>query len=619
MLLPGFFSIAEKFGYRRSWIGTIILLQAGVVLFEALGIASIIPALEYMRSTDGSLDALAATSRGWRMLLDATTALGLPIGFGVVLGFAFAAIVIRQVFTYLRLVYAAFVENQFIKTLRMRGFSAYINAREDVRADEKRGEIVNDLTTELQKATACMSSAVSAIGYMMILVGYLIIVFALSPSLSLAAIAITGVVGVSLMYLTRQIRELGAGVTRSNQDVTSFLIERLGSGRLIRLCGMESAETSIFKDRLEIQQQRIFGLQKILAMFHVLLEPLALMFGFVLLYYAVESRVVGFESLILFFFILLRLVPVAKELMASRQSYVSLLASVDTVMRRFDILEGGREIDEGDRLFDRLKKGIRYSNVCFSYGNENAPAALKDVDLTIPAGQMVAIVGPSGAGKSTLVDLLPRIRTPQSGKILVDGVACEEFSLKSLRQAISYAPQQPQMFDVCVEEHIRYGKPDASKREVENAARLAQASGFIAALPEGYATCIGENGDRLSGGQRQRLDLARALVSGAPILILDEPTSNLDRESEKLFHTAISRIRVETDTTIIMIGHNLEAIRQADKIVVLVAGRIETAGTHEELMVSDNWFAAAMRNGSPNSNEQKSSDAISVAYNERRS
>lgn len=595
MLLPGYFRHARAIGYRPRWLYVVVIIQIAAVMFEALGLASVVPILEYMKS-DASPAELAEHSRGWRIMIDATDTLGIPLSWLSLLIFAFLSIVVRQAFLYIRQIYLAHVQQEFLRTARHRGLSLYFGAREEVRDSHRAGHVVNDLTTELNNAARAMASAANTVSFSLVLVGYFGIVLVLSPSLSVAALVITLAVGIVLGIVTRRIRQIGREVTSTNQSITAFLMERLALARLIRLSGIEASEQALFSVYLDRQRDNIFNLQKLLALFSVLMEPAIMFFGFALLFYAKEWGAIPFETLILFFFILIRLVPVSKEVLASRQGYLSTLGSIETVVRRFDELEGAREIDQGTRSLAVVLRGIEYRDVAFSYAGPPQIPALHGVTLNVPAGQMTALVGPSGAGKSTLVDLLPRIRAPQKGDISIDGVSLDEFSIASLRRVIAFLPQTPKLFNVTVEEMIRYGKPDASDAEVREAARQAQALEFIERLPEGFRAAIGDNGEHLSGGQRQRLDLARALVKGAPILILDEPTSNLDQESDRLFHEALRQIRRAGKTTIILIGHRLASIKLADQIAVLIDGRIEAVGDHEALLRTSSWYARASKN-----------------------
>ncbi|HEX7773066.1 MAG TPA: ATP-binding cassette domain-containing protein, partial [Pyrinomonadaceae bacterium] len=228
-----------------------------------------------------------------------------------------------------------------------------------------------------------------------------------------------------------------------------------------------------------------------------------------------------------------------------------------------------------------LKNEIELQNVSFGYANESR-SVLREVSLKIPAGTMVALVGESGGGKSTLTKLLPRFHDPSSGAVLWDGVDLRDVTIASLRKQIALVTQETVLFNDTVRHNIAYGKPEASDREIEEAALIAFAHDFIRELPNGYDTIVGERGIFLSGGQRQRLAIARAILVNAPVLILDEATSALDAESERLVQRAIGNL-VRNRTTIV-IAHRLSTVRRADVIVVMEAGRIIETGTHAELL-----------------------------------
>jgi subfamily B ATP-binding cassette protein MsbA len=228
-----------------------------------------------------------------------------------------------------------------------------------------------------------------------------------------------------------------------------------------------------------------------------------------------------------------------------------------------------------------LKKEIELQNVSFGYANESR-SVLRDVSLKIPAGTMVALVGESGGGKSTLTKLLPRFHDPSSGAVLWDGIDLRDVTIESLRKQIALVTQETVLFNDTVRHNIAYGKPEASDKEIEEAALIAFAHDFIRELPNGYDTIVGERGIFLSGGQRQRLAIARAILVNAPVLILDEATSALDAESERLVQRAIGNL-VRNRTTIV-IAHRLSTVRRADAILVMEAGRIIEIGTHAELL-----------------------------------
>ncbi|MEI1250281.1 ABC transporter ATP-binding protein [Rhizobium aouanii] len=230
---------------------------------------------------------------------------------------------------------------------------------------------------------------------------------------------------------------------------------------------------------------------------------------------------------------------------------------------------------------------IEFRNVSFAYGNESV---LSGVSFTAEGGATTALVGPSGAGKSTVISLIPRFYDPREGEILIDGQDIAHITKKSLRQQLAYVSQQPYLFEGTIRDNIRYGRPEASDAEVEEAARLAYAHDFISAQPQGYETPVGENGVTLSGGQRQRLSIARALVRNAPILLLDEATSALDTESEAAVQKALDEAM--SGRTVVVIAHRLSTVVRADKIVVMQQGRVVEEGNHETLAkVSDGLYA----------------------------
>ena len=260
--------------------------------------------------------------------------------------------------------------------------------------------------------------------------------------------------------------------------------------------------------------------------------------------------------------------------------------------RIFEMLDTHTEVLEepGAEPLAPFREVIEFRDVAFGYEDASV-RILKNVSLTVSAGQMIAIVGRSGAGKTTLVNLLPRFYDVSAGAILIDGVDIRQATVASLRRQIGMVTQDTVLFDDTIGRNIAYGSPDATPGQIEAAARAANAHGFVVALPQGYDTRIGERGQRLSGGQRQRLAIARALLKDAPILILDEATSALDTESEIEVQEALSNLM--KNRTSFVIAHRLSTIRRADAIVVLERGKVDEIGRHDELIAkSDGTYAA---------------------------
>ena len=275
------------------------------------------------------------------------------------------------------------------------------------------------------------------------------------------------------------------------------------------------------------------------------------------------------------------------------QAYGSIEGAKVSLQRVFEIMEVEGELKEGSRVFPKggARGEVAWSEVSFHYSA--GQPVLRHVDLNVRPGQKVAIVGRTGAGKSTLVSLLPRFYDPKSGRVTIDGVDIREYQLRSLRRQIAMVLQPPLVFPLTIRENLMYGRPEATEEEVANAARLARIHETIVALPEGYDTVVGEQGATLSEGEKQRLTIARAILINAPILILDEPTSSVDAETEALIMEGLQELTAGRTTFII--AHRLSTVRQADLIIVVRGGKIVEQGTFEELMRLRGDFAKLYR------------------------
>ena len=300
-------------------------------------------------------------------------------------------------------------------------------------------------------------------------------------------------------------------------------------------------------------------------------------------WFALDGRIsLGAYSVIVF--ITQRLLWPLTRLGETFDLYQRAMASTSRVL---DLLDTEIGIVEGDTSLDSVRGEIEFSDVEFSYPNREV--VLNDVDLTVSAGKTVGLVGSTGSGKTTLVRLLLRFHDPDSGTVTLDGHDVRELTLDSLRGSIALVSQTTTLFPGSVRENVRYGDPDADEVAVIEAARIAEALSFIEELPDGWDTDIGEGGHRLSGGQRQRIAIARAVLKDAPVLVLDEATSNVDNETEAALKRSIERISVGRTTLII--AHRLSTVRNADVIAVIGDGVISEMGTHEELLESSGLYS----------------------------
>ncbi|HIG38231.1 MAG TPA: ABC transporter ATP-binding protein [Candidatus Poseidoniales archaeon] len=300
-------------------------------------------------------------------------------------------------------------------------------------------------------------------------------------------------------------------------------------------------------------------------------------------WFALDGRI-GLGAYSVIVFITQRLLWPLTRLGETFDLYQRAMASTSRVL---DLLDTKIGIVEGETRLDSARGEIEFSDVGFSYPNREV--VLNDIDLTVPAGKTVGLVGSTGSGKTTLVRLLLRFHDPDSGIVTLDGHDVRELTLESLRGSIALVSQTTTLFPGSVRENVRYGDPDADEQAVIEAARIAEALSFIEDLPDGWDTDIGEGGHRLSGGQRQRIAIARAVLKDAPVLVLDEATSNVDNETEAALKRSIERISVGRTTLII--AHRLSTVRNADVIAVIGEGVISETGTHEELLESNGLYS----------------------------
>ena len=415
------------------------------------------------------------------------------------------------------------------------------------------------------------------------LVALLCTAFYLNWRLSLLSLVIAPPIAFLTMRFGSALRRLARESFEGIKRLTDTAQEALANINIVKAYRGEDRESQRFTlvaqriERAHLRSASISGMSP------PIIELIGVFFVVVLLFFAEREIRLGRNDIAQFFtFILLlgRSYDPMRKLSRLQNSFEQALAAAQHV---WEVMDEHAEIAEKPNAIDLspLRDRIELRNVDFNYSEEGRPV-LRDVNLTLPAGKMVALVGQSGGGKSTLTKLLPRFHDPVSGQVFWDDVDLRDARLGSLRRQIALVTQETVLFNDSVRYNITYGRPDATDAEIEDAARTAFAHEFISDLPQGYDTIIGERGIFLSGGQRQRLAIARAILTNAPVLIFDEATSALDAESEVLVQRAISNL-VRNRTTVV-IAHRLSTIRRADAIVVIEAGRIIERGTHAELL-----------------------------------
>jgi len=448
------------------------------------------------------------------------------------------------------------------------------------------GELVHKL---FHQFLPCVLQLLAVLGYMAFL----------NWTLTLATVIVAPLMTLLIGWFGRRLLLLSQRSQAKVADIAALLTEVLAGMRLVRAMAAEEYELQRFAQAAEQNRRARLGAERLKAVqFPVVgfLEAMSVLFLFWLGSVQIHHGWLTAGEFVAFAAAVALLFDPITTTTSNYNEYKQGQASLERLWELLALVPQVQESPTAQPLGVVTGK-VAYQGVTFYY--QPGRPVLRDIDLLIQPGETVALVGPSGAGKSTLVQLLPRFYDPQVGTVRIDGVDIRTVTLKSLRRQIGIVPQETVLFSGTIAQNIAFGQTDWDLAAVEAAARVANAHGFITALPQGYHTWVGERGVNLSGGQRQRIAIARAVLQNPKILILDEATSALDAESEQLVQEALERLL--QGRTVLIIAHRLSTVRRAHRIVVIEQGHITEMGTHEELLRSGGRYAQFYRHQFPDS------------------
>ncbi len=450
----------------------------------------------------------------------------------------------------------------------------------------KTGQILSRVLADTEQTrtlvTQIVTQALSASALVIIYVAYL---FGISWRLTLIALIVAPLLTLGLQPLLRRLRRGYRRLRNDHGEMMSVLQESVSGIRLVKAFGAEPYEEQRFIGASHTYSSGLVRMARVALIAQPITETLGAGITVLLLWigarYVLVDHSLQASQFLVFLTFVMRLLQPLKQLSQIPAVAQNAFAASE---RLFDVIDRPTEkaLDRGTRVVSDFEDALVFEDVSFTYEGSQRPV-LSDISFTADKGDVLAIVGASGAGKTTLVDLIPRFYEPTAGRIVLDGVDTREITLESLRALTGIVSQETVIFNDTVRNNIAYGRSGQyTDAQIEAAARAANAHEFIADLPRGYDTPLGERGTRLSGGQRQRIAIARALLVDPPILILDEATSALDTESERLVQEAIDRLLA--GRTVFVIAHRLSTIQHATEILVLDEGHVVERGTHDELL-----------------------------------
>ena len=492
---------------------------------------------------------------------------------------------LKGLFTFLQTYFMSKVGQLVVRDIRNGIYSKLQDVSIEYFTRKRSGELISRITNDVRLVENAVSYGATDLFYQSFQVMFFaIMIFVIYWKLALLVFALMPLISFPIVQVGRRLRKLSKQSQERMADINSLLIETINGVRIVRAFSMEDYELGKFKRHNHDFFKVIMKSVKRTAALAPMTEFFGAVFGAVIFAWVGKRVISGdfsFGVFAVFLGSLFSMIRPFKKLSQVNSINQQALAANERI---YEILESHSSVVERKDAvkIDRLGKSIIFDKVSFKYEDD---IVLKDISLEAKQGEIVAIVGPSGVGKSTLVDLIPRFYDPQEGRIVIDDQDIRNFSIKSLRASIAMVTQETILFNDSIKGNISYGRKDASIDDIAKAAKEAFAHDFIMKLPQGYDTFIGDRGVKLSGGERQRIAIARAILKNPSVLILDEATSQLDAESERLVQQTLNRII--KGRTVFLIGHRLSSLRNATKIIVLMDGRIVERGCHEELMKRD--------------------------------
>ena len=568
-------------GYRPLFTAGLIILGGFVAALEGVGLGFIHPIIEVAQA-DGPVEGGGPVLETFLAVYEF---LGIPFELSFLLVGVTAVMTIRYTLSFLVAWLKAWLATQYETELRTRAFDGALNARVGYFDDEGSDDILNAIITETRFSGQVIEKGVMTMERLFLVGMYLAIMLYITPLMTGLAIGILGTITVVLRVGIEPAVTVGTRVAEANERVQTAVQAGTQGIRDVKLFRLTDELFGNFRSAIEQYAKSEVAISRNEAAITNFYQLAAAVTIFVLIYVGFVFSGLELGELGIFLIAMFQLAPRVSTLNSQLYSLEGALSHLVRTHEFLDDLDDRRETG-GDRSVSTVEE-ITFDDVTFSYTDDER--VLDGISFAVARGEFVAFVGQSGAGKSTIVSLLARLYDPDSGEIQADGTPIDEFDLESWRERIAVVRQRPFIFDDTLERNVTVGNREATREEVKRVCEIAMVDEFLDELPDGYDSRLGDDGVRLSGGQRQRIAVARALLTDADFLILDEATSDLDTGLERDLQASIESM--DREVGIVAIAHRLSTVRNADRIYTLDAGQIVESGTHKELLAESGAYA----------------------------